>query len=367
MASKLSSSPEKTLERSLKEGKPSSVYLFHGSENNRIKEAINIVKQYVEKTSGSETVAWTAYDLAETGFNSLISDIKTVSFFGGTRGVYAFNFTHSAPGGGSGEYRLQEDEQESLLAYLEKPSPDVILVLRASKVDMRLKFWKGLKSKAFEICFETAEKDRALLIEEKLRETGLTFSPQARGYVVERFVSNFTNLIPELEKLTTYMGDKREVSVTDLEDCMSFPKKENIWQLTDSVIGGNTQKALESLKSLKLQGESNLMVLPMVAREFRLILFCKAGEQEGMSIDETAKKYGLKSSWSLRKHWGNHKSYSYSLLVRFLHHLYVTDINMKRSKADDWTTLEKEILSFITSNVGKKGARQLTSTYSNSA
>ena len=355
LASKFAASPEKLLEQSLKEGKPSNVYLFHGSENNRLKAAIDIVRRYVEKVSGSEEVAWTAYDLAETGFHSFLSDIKTVSFFGGTRGVYAFNFALSGPGGGSGEYKLPEDEQNAILAYLEKPSPDVILVLRPVKVDLRLKFWKSLKEKSFEICFETAEKDRTSIIEEKLKETGLAFSPQARGYVIERFSSNFTNLLPELEKLVTYMGDKREVSLADLEDCMSFPKKENIWQLTDSVIGGNAQKALESLKSLKLQGESNLMVLPMVAREFRLILFCKDGSREGLSIDETAKKYGLKNSWPLKKYWGTHKSYPYPLLVRFLHQLYVTDLSMKRSRADDWVILEKEILSFITSNAGAKG------------
>jgi DNA polymerase-3 subunit delta len=348
-ASPRNASPESILKKSLDSGKISPVYLLYGSETNRLQKAVDLLHGFIEKSAGDPNTAWTAFDLAEEGFGNFEAELKSISFFGGTRGVYVTNFGVYGEGARApqGELRLGEPEQEKILAYLEKPAPDLILVMRAEKPDMRLKFWKNLKKGAETFAFESSESDRGVLIAEALKESGLTFSRDAAGWLIERFTGNFKPFESELEKLISYMGEKKDVSIEDVENCMSVPKYERIWELTEAVAKGDADMSLRILKSLQNQSETYLMVLPMIAREFRLMLFCQTGRKKGKTMEETAASCGIDRAWTLKKYWSRPKLPNAETLKSFLHRMHKTDVRVRSSSLNPWNALENEILSFI--------------------
>ncbi len=330
----------------IKSGKLPPAYFFYGSEGFRIKKAVEALRTEIEKTAVDISTAWVSYDLAETGFGQFISDIKTVSFFGGTRGVIAFNF--KPPGQTAEGYCLRDDEQKELLDYLERPSPDVVLILKAGKVDSRLKFWKTLKSKTSEMSFETAQQNRKHIINERLNSSGLKFSPDARYWMEERFTGAFHHLDSEMEKLTTYMAERDRVSVGDLEQCMSAPKIDDIWKLTDAITAGNATRALEAVKSLKKQGEHPIRAIATIASQFRKMLICKSGLARKLPISQITSICGLRNDWITKKYIENARRFKSTISIKtIIYTLSKSDLKVRGSGFNEWMVFEEEILSIF--------------------
>lgn len=324
-------------------------FFFYGAEGIRIKKAVETIRSKVEKLAGDPSTAWSAYDLGEAGFIPFITDIKTVSFFGGVRGILASNFKPAGEGSaGSDEYPLQKEEQMQLLDYLSNPSPDVVLVIKTGKVDFRSGFWQELRGKTTAISFETTNESRRQIIGEMIKRSGLAFSYDSKRWMMERFVDAFQYLDSEMEKLITFMGEKKKVTVEDLENSMSAPKMEKIWALTEAVAGGEAEKALETIKSLKIQGEMPIKILPMIVRQFRLILICLSCKKKGLSLNETAKWCNLeKNPWLLEKYVKQTRNFTRLSLKKILYLLSRADVKIKSSSINEWLVFEEEILSLF--------------------
>ncbi len=336
---------------SLQSGGLESSYLFYGPEDVRISGAVETIRARIEKEAAEPSAAWSAYDLDETGFTPFMSDLKTVSFFGGRRGIIGFNFHVSAEGtrGPTGSYRLTEGDQEELLKYLDKPAPDITLILRSGKIDSRVKFWKSLKRKIYEVSFASSPADRREIIMRKLASTGLSFDTRAKAWVMDRFVDSFNQLETEIDKLVTFMGTEKKVTVRELEECMSVPQIENIWALTESVAEMKINKALNALNSLKAQNQAPEQILPMIARQFRLLIICKSCGEKKLSIEETAQKCGLnRNTWVVKKYIGQANRFSTPSLKKILCSLSAIDIKVKSSGLDRWVVFEEEIISLFT-------------------
>jgi len=336
---------------SLQEGGLEPSYLFYGPEDVRISGAVETIRAGIEKEAAEPSTAWSAYDLNETGFPPFISDLKTVSFFGGKRGIIGFNFHVSAEGtrGPTGSYRLTEEEQKALLNYLDKPAPDITLILRTAKIDSRVKFWKELKRKTASISFDSSPADRKGLIRRKLGSTGLSFTAEAETWLMERFIDSFNQLETEIDKLETFMGGEGKVTIRELEECMSIPQIETIWALTEAVAEMQIGKALSTLHSLKTQKQAPEQILPMIARQFRLLLICKSCRKKKLSIEETAQKCGLgRNTWVVKKYIGQASRFSTLSLKKLFCSLAAIDVRVKSSGLDRWVVFEEEIISLFT-------------------
>ncbi|GMT41762.1 MAG: DNA polymerase III subunit delta [bacterium] len=335
----------KQLERSVNSGKPEPVYFFHGSEEFRMKEAVNVIKTRIMKDADRST-GWCVYDLSETGFDELLGDLRTVSFFGGLRGVMADNLSIKGERGGG--CHLNDDRQKRLVDYIKNPSPDVALILCAGKIDMRLKFWKTISGNTASAAFESSEWDGKQYAYEKMRDTGLGFLPDAKEWIAETFANDTKSLNAELEKLAVYMGERKNVSIDDLEDCMNVPKTDSIFKLTDAIASGSVDGSLRALSSLKFRGEPFLKIIPMMAWQFRMLLKLKSCEKEKLPPDETARRCGV-NPFMIKKNHYIEKAARFTIvkLELILHHLSLVNIKLQRSSMNKWTILEQETISLI--------------------
>lgn len=362
----------KELQQSLADGKTAPIYFFHGEQENGIAAAVRSVRDCLLKT-GDPSTAWRAYDLAENSFGDFLSDVLTVSFFSEKRGVLLQGLLKKGRGAddkddadgdtdgddalGSKNVRLEEKDLLALMKYLQQPSPDVAVVIVPGKVDMRQKLWKEIAAAAYTVSFNLAEGDRKAIFEEKLLSSGLTFAPDARAWMEERFVGKDTNkermagnfpfLDSEMNKLALYMGENSRVTMGDVEECMSAPSQDNVFKLTDALGARNVDAALGTLESLRNQGNPCLMVMGMIISNFRKLLVVRSGRDQRLRDDEIMARAGIKSPWHLNKLTNQAQKLPAEQLKRIIFRLARADLRIKSSGLNEWYILEQEIVGII--------------------
>lgn len=332
----------KTFERTIAEKKPSPVYFFYGSEEYRIKRAVAAIKNRIIQEGEAET-GWSVYDFAETQFSQLHADIRTVSFFGSLRGVVARNLTIES-GRGEKSNPLDEDDQKRLIEYIKNPSPDVVLLLITEKADMRKKFWKELAANAETVNFET--KDQKQLVTETMLESSLQFDGESRRWIMENFEHSCPQLESEFQKLEVYLGGRKKVSLSDLEECMNAPRTESVFKLTKAIASGKIDESLQILNMLRIQGEVLQMLMGLIARQFRILLVLKSLSGQGLSQSELARRCGV-NPYFFNEYQQQVKNFSLGSLKSILHKLSSTDIKLKSSSMDGWMILEDTIISLM--------------------
>jgi len=341
---------ESELLSSLKKDALSPIYFFTGSESIRISKAVKAIREEVLKSAEESSTAWTSYNLAETGFDTFLADIKTVSFFGGRRGVEVTNFCIPEKNKNASGYALNDEEQAKLVGYCENPSTDVRLILRPERANFTQTFWKKLKSASIFVKFETSKKDEAGTIALRIKESSLSFESKATIWMQNRFTGAIKFLDSELEKLESYKGDDKSVSVKDLENCMTTPKSEEIWAVTGAVGTRNIKKTMEALASLKVAGEHPTVILSLVARQFRMILHYKSLAKKGLPQNEISLKLGFKNGWIPNDYTSQAGKMTTTTLKKILCRLSMIDLRTKNSgKFNIWTIFEEEIINLLTS------------------
>ncbi|MEE8484575.1 MAG: DNA polymerase III subunit delta [Nitrospinota bacterium] len=346
MAAKGGAFSLKSFEKSLDSGGLKNVYLFYGPEEERISRAVKSIKERVIRDA-DPAFAWRIYDMAETPLGDLLTDLKTVSFFGGRRGVMAKNIATER--GRAGAKWLDEADRNYLLEYMANPSPDVTLIIVTEKVDGRLKFWKDAKKHAHSIFFEAKDYEQKTIVAEKLGESGLRFSPDARLWMTERFYNRLSQMDSELEKLSVYLGGSTTAEVSDLEDCMGMPPLDSIFKLADEIAGGNADGSLQALKSLRMQGKTFYTVLPMIARHFRILLSIRSCKAQKLSDGETIRKCGV-HSYFYGQYAKQAANFTQEELKGIICHLHRIDMRIRTSGMNDWMLLEEELIPYICGN-----------------
>ncbi len=357
----------KDLQQSLASGKTDPIYFFHGEQESGIASAVRSIRDHLLKT-GDPSTAWRTYDLTENPFGDFISDVLTVSFFSEKRGVLLQGLLKKGRGAddedeaddaiGAKNVRLEEKELLAFLKYLHEPSPDVVLVIVPGKIDMRQKLWKEIAAAAFTLSFNLAEGDRKAIFDEKLKLSGLTFAPDARAWMEERFVGkdtgkervvgNFPFFDSEMNKLALYMGENTRVTMTDVEECMSAPSQDNIFKLTDALATRNMEGALNALLSLKMQGIHYLPVMGMLASHFRKLLVVRSGRDQRLRDDEIMARAGVKSPWHLNKLTDQARKMTADQFKKIIFRLARADHLMKSASLNEWHILEQELVGIIT-------------------
>jgi DNA polymerase III subunit delta len=87
-------------------------------------------------------------------------------------------------------------------------------------------------------------------------ERGFRLDPAAARLLVQRMGANPLRLAGELDRLALWAGEGGEVSAADLEAMVSDTSEAAVWSLSDALLEGDAEQALEISERLLAQGES---------------------------------------------------------------------------------------------------------------
>jgi DNA polymerase-3 subunit delta len=111
---------------------------------------------------------------------------------------------------------------------------------------------------------------------------GFRLEPGAARLLVERMGGGSLRLHNELERLALWAGEGGEVTATDLDAMVSDTSEAAVWALSDALLEGDSEQALEIAERLISQGENVTGLIYGLASRLRKACVAAAQLEEGV-------------------------------------------------------------------------------------
>ncbi|MFV0504761.1 MAG: DNA polymerase III subunit delta [Lachnospirales bacterium] len=269
----------KELDDEIKKGMPLNVYLLFGDET-------YLVNKYVEKIDSA------LIDNNGFGNNDVFSDPKvdpmdiynaasTVSFSTAKRYIKVIDsgFFYSGR-------KAQSEEMKNLFGDL----PECNIVFVEKKVDKKLSLYKYFKKNGKVFEFETLkEKDILKYALSFFKEKGNTINNNNLHYFLQLVDTSLLNIYGEVNKLSSYKING-EILKEDIDLVCTKSIASNVFDLVLALGNKEGDKAQEIYRNLLLQGVHPIAMIPLIARQMKLILICKDLLEKRNSKREIASK-----------------------------------------------------------------------------
>jgi len=258
-----------------------AIKLIHGTDEYLVsthsRRAVNALCPAAEQTLGLETVEGDvkSVDQAITALKTAIGALRTVGLFGGQKTVWFRDVSIFKD-----KVISKNKEVKNLLAELakdiKKGLPDGHhLIISAPGVDRRSAFYKTCDSSAEVEAYDLPE--QAYLKEPIIRERAQKLfararcrvSPAALDLFIEKVGMDTRQLVMEAEKLTLYLGDRKEITVDDVKAITSSSAEAIAWDFTDALGERRLDEALKIFRQLIFQGEAPVALMFAIESLYR--------------------------------------------------------------------------------------------------
>ena len=182
---------------------------------------------------------------------------------------------------------IREDDAEvlsdALLAGFPKTNH---LVLTTDLVDKRRKLYKTIKKIGKVIDCSVPKGDKAAdkrqqqealkaHLHETLTRVGKKMAPGGLEALYQKIGPNMRSFRNELEKLIAFVGDRKEISPSDVESVSKRTKQDPIYEMTNAIAERDTRRALFFLNTLLKNNFVPLQVLAAAANQMRKLILAK--------------------------------------------------------------------------------------------
>lgn len=230
----------------------------------------NETNDEIKKIAG-ENATIINFDLEESSINDVIEEANYVSLFADQKFVVvnnAYIFTSE---------EAKEDDFSALLNYIDHPNPSTILIFVTLKpLDERKKIVKIFKEKAKVIIKKPLnEKELITLIQNKLKAQNKKISLSAINQIILLCQNNYDLILQEITKLLIYYEGVDEIPDIDIPNIISNEELVNNYEFSDAVIFKNQSKAFNIFDKLKENKEEPVMLIGLLASQYRLIYTVK--------------------------------------------------------------------------------------------
>jgi DNA polymerase-3 subunit delta len=224
------------------------------------------------------------FDLAETSLAEVLNRARTPSLMAPFQ-VFFIRGIKTLYGRGS-----HDEEFAAIEAYVKDPNPDALLVLIADHISIpadarRMEMadrdrFERLRETLGEYCgmvelARVEEGDAVRWVLETAAEQGVKVEPDAARELVDAVGADMMMIANELEKLMLYAGERKRVSLGDVETMILAAKQRSLYELTDAISSKDKKRALEVLEAILSSSEGEdaaIGHLFMLAKTFRQML-----------------------------------------------------------------------------------------------
>lgn len=272
-------------------------------------------------------------DYNNSNINEIINLASYTSLFNDNKNILIKNFD------------LNAKDLEILEKYIKSPNPTTTLVFTTDKkLDERKKVVKLLKDNKTYINIKPLNyKDISQKLINIARKNGYKLYLPDANYITFSSLSNYDIAYNQLEKVFLYYNEPCEIEKRVLDNVISRSLDDNNFRFVDAVIKRNIAEALKIINDFKLFKIEPLILVSMLANEYRNILITKDLFQKGFSNQKIKEKLSL-ADWQVDKLIDNTYNYTIIELEDKLLDLTKLDYDLKTSKIDKYLGLEMFIL-----------------------
>lgn len=224
------------------------------------------------------------FDLAETSLAEVLDRVRTPSLMAPFQ-VFFVRGIKALYGRGS-----HEEEFAAVEAYVKDPNPAALLVFIADHISIpadarRMEMadrdrFERLRETLGEYCgmvelARVEEGDAVRWVLETAAERGVKVEADAARELVDAVGADMMMIANELEKLMLYAGERKRVSLGDVETMILAAKQRSLYELTDAISSKDRKRALEVLEAILSTSEGEdaaIGHLFMLAKTFRQML-----------------------------------------------------------------------------------------------
>jgi DNA polymerase-3 subunit delta len=334
----------------IRRGEIAAFYLFSGPDEYLKEELLQEILFYMEKRGKHFSVEKIDANNLASGLSGFIQELQQTtiqaSLLSEGRILWVYNSPlFSPPGKGKPAKKGKVAEEENAIAVLlGRNFSDIILIFSVPQVDKRRKIVKMIEKGGRLIEFPLL-KGAALLkwLNARLAQENLQIEDDAALELVERTGENLTLLDSEIQKIKTYQRGEKNVSEALIRNLVPGSSQGNIFQLTDAIGRKNMEEAVKHLAGIKAQGEHPLIILAMVARQFRMLFQLCLLENKNLSRREIIAALKVQP-FLLNKLQDQVKNYTLHSLARIISFLKETDVAIKGGQLEAGDALEQMVL-----------------------
>ena len=263
------------LDRSLREGlRP--LYLLLGSEVYLRRVAAQTITEAALSRTLLREFNESAFSLLSDPVQSAIAAAEQLPMMSDTRVVRIRDFA-----------RLREADEDTLIRYLNNPSPSTVMIFIADELDKRKKSSKVLLDTCTVVEFGPLKDAEAKAwAKTRLKELKVSADDQVLSELIRLVGTDVQTLFNELEKLASAAASSGDRITLDLVDELIGRSRElSNFELGDHLLAGNRKKALETLHRLLEDGAEPVMLVGLIAGNYHRLalgkhLLTRGGREE---------------------------------------------------------------------------------------
>lgn len=247
------------LVREIKAGKTYPLYFFTREEDLLKDKAFSLLKREIIVPK-FEDFNYFVFHGEETKANKIIEELQNPPVMAEKKLVIVRNFD-----------KLHFQHQRKVVEFIEKPIPDLVLVLETGKVDLRKNSFKKLLKIAATYYFYHAFNERVAsnFLRQEVREKGKRISNSAVNKMIQYVGFNLQEINNELEKLYLYTSEKKHISKEDVENCVGAFKGNTVSELQDAIVSKDVKSSVRISENLLDHGKSGVYIVIMLTIFFK--------------------------------------------------------------------------------------------------
>ncbi|MBZ2188650.1 DNA polymerase III subunit delta [Alcanivorax sp. JB21] len=248
-------------------------YLVAGDEPFQLGECTDLIRRHAREKGYAERHLFSS----DTGidWDGVYSEAHSMSLFGGQRLIEIR----------LGTKRPDKAASETLVQLCKEPAPDTLLLISASKLDRRkdmnsawVKAISGIG--ALTEIWPVQPGRLPQWIEGRLRQAGLSATPDAVALMCERSEGNLLACAQEIDKLALLFPGGA-IEPAQIQQAMGNSSRFSPFDLGDAISASDLPRALRIIDTLRSEGVEIPVVLWGVARDVRAMAAMAAGQAPG--------------------------------------------------------------------------------------
>jgi DNA polymerase-3 subunit delta len=262
------------LERSLRED-PKPLYLLVGPERYLRDAAARSLTEAALRGTLLREFNEASFNLLRDSVQSAIAAAEQLPMMSDRRVVRVRDFA-----------RLREADEETLVRYLNNPSPATVMIFIADDLDKRKRSTKALLDNCVVVDFPPLKDAEAKAwVKSRLKELKVTADDAVLSEIISLVGTDVQTLFNEIDKLASAVADTGRITSAAVDELIGRSRELSNFELGDHLLANNRKRALETLHRLLDDGAEPVMLIGLIAGNYHRLalakyLLAKGGREE---------------------------------------------------------------------------------------
>lgn len=244
----------------------------------------------------------------------------------------------------SGDIIPPDDEQKKFWQdKFSRLSDDTVIIFCEKNVDARGAVFKAAGKHGFTVKFDyLSESDLKAWVIKNAIKAGKKIDDKVAQYLISITDPGLNILENELNKLINYCEDT--IYQSDVDRVVSKALQVQVFEITDGIMEGNTQKVFGTLELLKTQKQSAFGLLYLIYSNVEKMLHIKLSNT--VNKNEAAEVLGT-TPWLAQKYLSGARGFSLESLYHMVIRVPEIDYEIKSGLIGEWQALEQYIFEAL--------------------